>query len=136
MERAQGQSLENAIIVSRDHAMSIFKKLVEGIAYLHEQGVCHRDLHPSNVIIGESGSLKIIDFNAAIKLGKEETKIRGGTGFKWWSAPETRTELTYGLECDSWSLGLIFAFLISGRKPAESKSFQELREEALNCSED
>jgi serine/threonine protein kinase len=107
--------------------MAIFTKLVEGVAYLHKESVCHRDLQLDNVVVSENGSVKIIDFNAAVKLENCDAQMNGGTGLKHWSAPETRTEFSYGLKCDSWSLGLIFAFLISGKEPDESNTFEERR---------
>ena len=88
---------------------SIMTQLFNTVSYLHSKGVCHRDLKPDNILINnENGSLnlidqnvpsksdiqrvsvKIIDFNVAVQLDSEEDKIRGGTGLKEWSAPETR----------------------------------------------
>jgi len=94
------------------------------VAYLHGQGVCHRDLKPDNIVVSDNGIVKLLDFNVA----KRSTKnIVGGTGLKLWSAPETRRALSYSEKCDSWSLGLILATLLSGQFPCEEASFEQRR---------
>ena len=88
---------------------SIMTQLFETIRYLHSKRVCHRDLKPDNILIQSEGGklnkndqhvlnksrnqrvcVKVIDFNVAVQLEGEEDKIKGGTGLKEWSAPETR----------------------------------------------
>lgn len=55
---------------------------------MHEEGrVCHRDLKPDNIIVGDDLLVTLIDFNVAKQI---EAPIHGGTGIKHWSAPETR----------------------------------------------
>ena len=98
-----GKPLSEALI------RSIMTQLFETIRYLHSKRVCHRDLKPDNILIRSEGGelnkneqhvpkksryqrvcVKVIDFNVAVQLDGEEDKIRGGTGLKEWSAPETR----------------------------------------------
>ncbi|KAL0427930.1 UNVERIFIED_CONTAM: Cyclin-dependent kinase G-1 [Sesamum latifolium] len=40
----------------------MMKQLLEGVKFLHENGVMHRDLKPSNILINKKGDLKICDF--------------------------------------------------------------------------
>ena len=46
-------------------AQYIFKQVLEGLAYLHDEKVCHRDIKPSNLLITEKKELYIADFNVA-----------------------------------------------------------------------
>ena len=46
-------------------AQFIFKQILEGLAYLHEERVCHRDIKPSNILITEDKKVYIADFNVA-----------------------------------------------------------------------
>jgi serine/threonine protein kinase len=72
-----------------------------------------------------SETLKLIDFNTAIKFSEKDSPgnlptysnvITGGTGVKTWSAPETRTQLNYSAKCDSFSCGCILFFMLTGRE--------------------
>ena len=58
--------------------------------------------------------IKIIDFNAAVKLEKDDDQIMGSTGLKEWSAPETRTQLYSDLKIDCWTLGCLMFMLCTG----------------------
>jgi cyclin-dependent kinase len=51
--------------LSKKQIQSIFKQIVEGLAYFHEQGFVHRDIKPSNILINEDGTIKIADLGLA-----------------------------------------------------------------------
>ena len=59
-------------------------------------------------------SVKLIDFNVAIKVEDSTSKITGGTGLKEWSAPETRKYLHNDFKIDSWTLGCVMYFICTG----------------------
>jgi serine/threonine protein kinase len=48
--------------------------------------------------------------------------MKGGTGLKEWSAPETRQRLYYGMEIDAWAVGCILYYMLSGNEPFEPSS--------------
>jgi serine/threonine protein kinase len=109
----------------------VIRQLLEAISYLNFQSVCHRDIKPDNLRIdftsdSSSGSrvfdLKVIDFNVACKLDalSDQVSIKGGTGLKEWSAPETRHRLHYGLEIDSWAVGCILYYILTAEAPFKS----------------
>lgn len=62
----------------------------------------------------DSLKVKIIDFNVAVKVDDEDSKITGGTGLKEWSAPETRKFLQNDFKIDSWTLGCVMYYLCTG----------------------
>lgn len=94
MQLAHGQSLDQYEKLENGEVKSIFKELFDTVHYLHSKNICHRDLKPDNIIYdAQTKTLKLIDFNVATKIGKDSGEIRGATGLKFWSAPETRTAL-------------------------------------------
>ena len=52
--------------LSAGYIKCIMHQLLDGLAYLHSQNVIHRDIKSSNIVLTESGILKIIDFNSAV----------------------------------------------------------------------
>lgn len=89
------------------------------------------------MIVTTDNEVKLIDFNVAVGDLKPDSIVCGGTGLKQWSAPETRTQLHYSAQrCDSWSLGMILAFLITGEEPSESVSCEERMTAALSSTSD
>jgi len=80
-------------------------------------------------MIAEDGALpqiKLIDFNVAhgfdVESEGSEIEIKGCTGLKSWSAPETRTQFFYGIESESWSIGCLLYFMIHGAPPFNQDS--------------
>jgi serine/threonine protein kinase len=53
-------------------ARSLFRDLIEGLEYLHTQGIIHKDIKPDNLLITSNGSLKITDFGVAENINNED----------------------------------------------------------------
>lgn len=59
--------------------------------------------------------------------------ITGGTGLKQWSAPETRSQLTYTENCDIWSAGCILYYLITGKELGPDQGGEDKLETVLDA---
>ena len=86
--------------------------LIEGLGYLHEHKIAHRDVKPDNLVCDSDFRLQIIDFDVAIKVEDEGTEIDEYRGTKGWTAPEMGTEdgprLMYSpIKADRWSCGRV-----------------------------
>jgi serine/threonine protein kinase len=74
-----------------DDVASLCFQFIEGVAFLHQHNVAHRDLKPGNVVVDtqcESARLFIIDFGLAQFVESEETMAIGWCGTPSWIAPE------------------------------------------------
>ena len=91
------------------------KQLLEGVAYLHQHGVLHRDLKLSNILVNSDLSLKICDFGLAKIRDEAMTK---GVVTLWYRAPELLLgNKEYTAAVDMWAVGCIFAELLNNGKP-------------------
>ena len=93
------------------------KQILTGFSEIHQLNIVHRDVKPSNIIMG-LGIPKIIDFGVA--FSKESTSLTT-TGFvvgsPAWLSPEQITGKNIGLKSDIFSVGSILAFAASGNSP-------------------
>ncbi|CAH7684630.1 kinase-like domain-containing protein [Phakopsora pachyrhizi] len=95
----------------------IFAQLVDGLAFLHERNVVHRDLKDENVILDEEGNIQLIDFGSAAYI-REGMKFETFSGTLDFAAPEVlRGERHGGKEIDIWALGVLLYVLICGECP-------------------
>ena len=100
---------------------SLTRQTLEGLAYLHREGVLHRDLKADNILLDVDGTCKISDFGISKKsdniYGNDVTNSMQGSVF--WMAPEViRSQgQGYSAKVDIWSLGCVVLEMFAGRRP-------------------
>ena len=121
-----------APVLSAAHVKSYAKQLVEGVAYMHENHVLHRDLKGSNLLISADGQLKIADWGLArswasaaesaalvtlTPSGKyKEPRFTNRVITLWYRPPELLLGAErYGAAVDMWSVGCLVAEVGGGR---------------------
>lgn len=87
------------------------RQMVEGLAFLHSCGVIHRDLKAGNVLLTETGDIKLADFGVSAKSKTPQARRNTFIGTPYWMAPEvvvteTMHDETYDNKADIWSLGI------------------------------
>ena len=55
--------------------MRLLREPIDALTVLHKQGILHRDITPSNLLVQEDGSVKLIDFGAAARMDREQSMI-------------------------------------------------------------
>ncbi|KAF9173733.1 hypothetical protein BGX21_002777 [Mortierella sp. AD011] len=96
----------------------IFKQVLGGLKYLHDNGVVHRDLKPENILVMDKENLtvKISDFGLAKMIG-EAVFFNTICGTPSYVAPEVIRNGNYGKGVDMWSLGVVLYICLCGFPP-------------------
>ncbi|NVB84752.1 MAG: serine/threonine-protein kinase PknK, partial [Kofleriaceae bacterium] len=98
---------------------SVLAQLAEGLAFLHARGVIHRDVKPSNVIVGD-GTVKLLDFGLALERRRAEIELARETrvvGTVAYLAPEYLERLDISPAMDVYALGVLAFELVTGAPP-------------------
>ena len=99
-----------------DMAKFYAAQLVIAVGHLHERGFMHRDLKLENIMMDESGYIKIIDFGLAkIIVSDEFSYTQCGT--PEYFAPEIILDQGYDLKVDWWAVGILIYELVFGKTP-------------------
>ncbi|QPC62264.1 hypothetical protein HYE67_004495 [Fusarium culmorum] len=100
---------------------SLTRQTLSGLAYLHREGILHRDLKADNILLDLDGTCKISDFGISKKTdniyGNDKTNSMQGSVF--WMAPEViRSQGEgYSAKVDIWSLGCVVLEMFAGKRP-------------------
>lgn len=104
----------------------MFKKILQGVDYLHKTGIAHRDLKLENIIIDKERNIKIIDFGFATQCTKQD-KGRVFCGTPSYMAPEIVNQQEHNyIKADIWALGIILYALLSGKFPFKAQNDKDL----------
>jgi mitogen-activated protein kinase kinase kinase len=110
--------------LSESLAKNYLGQILEGLAFLHAQGIWWRDLKAANCLLSADGKVKLSDFGCS----KRKEKLQATFGEKTllaetvigsipWMAPEVITQTGYTDKADIWSLGILSLELVLGKNP-------------------
>ncbi|SCU78500.1 LAME_0A04698g1_1 [Lachancea meyersii CBS 8951] len=106
-----GLLMNEQIKFSSANCKHIFKSLLEGIQYLHQNNILHRDIKGSNILINNKGQLKITDFGLARKM-RDDSDYTNRVITLWYRPPELLMGSTnYGTAVDMWGCGCLLVEL-------------------------
>ena len=99
-------------------AARIGLEILEVLRAAHARGIVHRDVKPANVMVNDSGRVRLGDFGVAAILDDPTVSTSGAvTGSPAYMAPEQATAKGARPESDLWSLGATLYFAVEGRPP-------------------
>jgi serine/threonine-protein kinase len=102
MELVDAATLEKRIPKSHAQAVRIFAHVAEGLSHMHGRGYVHADMKPSNILVNDDGTVKIIDLGQACKIGTVKERIQGTPGYM---APEQAHRQAITPKTDIYNFG-------------------------------
>jgi eukaryotic-like serine/threonine-protein kinase len=122
MEYVAGANLARAIEqrgpMPPDTAAPLLARVADALAAAHEAGIVHRDVKPSNILLGDDGGVKLSDFGIARGLADASLTQTGlVTGSPAYLSPEVASGSSATPASDVWSLGATMFHALGGRPP-------------------
>ncbi len=100
-------------------------KCCGALDYAFREGIVHRDIKPANLMIAQGTEVKIADFGAAL-LRQAQTSQTAAMGSPYYMSPEQIEGRTLTLHSDMYSLGVSLYELLTGSRPFDGKTMEEL----------
>ncbi|KIJ51517.1 hypothetical protein M422DRAFT_26923 [Sphaerobolus stellatus SS14] len=102
--------------LGEDAVRFMVAEISSALAYLHQNGICHRDVKAENILLDSQGHAHLTDFNAAFRFTEGEYR-REVVGTMVYMAPEMLDRKGYSWQIDYFSLGVTAYEYLFGRRP-------------------
>ena len=120
MELVEGETLSDTIgrgPIPQDRTARIGASVAQALAYVHAQGLVHRDVKPGNVLIGRDGRVRLTDFGIARLVDSARVTSTGMmVGTASFLAPEQVAGEPVGPPADVYALGLVLLECLTGQR--------------------
>ncbi|MDL1875290.1 tetratricopeptide repeat protein [Cytophagia bacterium CHB2] len=120
MEFIDGKELQQVASgrLQVEKIIEIATQIAEGLQAAHAKGVTHRDIKSSNIMVTESGQVKIMDFGLAkIAGGAQLTKDHSTLGTAAYMSPEQARGEPVDHRTDIWAFGVVLYEMLTGQLP-------------------
>ena len=113
--------------LSVDERLRLFRQVFAAVGHAHGKLIVHRDLKPANILVGNDGSVKLLDFGVAKLLGAQDgdelTTIGSSRRFTpEYASPEQLRDEPISAASDVYALGVVLFEVLSGRRPYDVAS--------------
>lgn len=112
MELVDGTPLDQRLPPSLLDQIDTFVQAAEGLKAMHLLGYAHCDIKPNNILRGDSGQVKVIDFGQSCKIGTVKERIQGTPDY---IAPEQVNRRPISVQTDVFNLGATIYWAFCGR---------------------
>jgi serine/threonine-protein kinase len=131
MEYVDGECLEDLIerrVFSVEDSLRVFAEICEAVAYIHGNGIVHRDIKALNIKLTASGTAKLLDFGIAKDAYSHNLTHTGKIiGTPHYLAPEQLEGAPASPQTDVWALGILLYKMLTNNLPFDTDSLEGLR---------
>lgn len=114
--------LDDGVPEARVPTLRRVLRACEAIAYAHSRGVVHRDLKPTNILLGEFGETRVADWGLALRDEEPDPSDGQPVGTPGWMSPEQEAGERATSRSDVWSLGAILAAVLADEDLPEARA--------------
>jgi len=136
MEFIDGQNLNyflnTGIMFSLEDTLMIIDQVADALNYAHQQGIVHRDIKCSNIMLQKGLKVKVMDFGIARLATSTLTREGQYLGTPNYMSPEQIKGKSIDKRSDIFSLGIVFYRLLTGERPFQADSFAAISYKILN----
>jgi eukaryotic-like serine/threonine-protein kinase len=126
MEHLPGRTLKEIVTteapLAQERVVDLGTQILHAAGFAHRHGVIHRDFKPHNVIVDDSGSVKVTDFGIARAGASEMTETGSIMGTAQYLSPEQAQGHAVTAASDLYSIGVMLYEMLAGRLPFEGDS--------------
>jgi serine/threonine-protein kinase PpkA len=130
MEYFPGGTLADIIEtrLSARQALSLLAQAAAGLREIHNHGIVHRDVKPANLMARTDGTIALVDFGIAKRLGEDLGRTMHGEvfGTPYYISPEQTEAQPATARSDLYALGVIFYEMLLRRRPFEADGVAEV----------
>jgi serine/threonine protein kinase len=126
MEHVKGETLGELLEKGKPtlaETLRIARDVLEALSFAHAQGIVHRDVKPSNIMVTSEGHGKIMDFGIAHVMGSELTAGGDLLGSPYYMAPEQLAKGPITARTDLFSFAVVLYRMLTGVLPFTGDSF-------------
>jgi hypothetical protein len=125
MELLEGRDIVEYVAGDLARIRSAFGQLALGLAALHAAGRVHRDVKPSNILVGVDGRVVLLDFGLVAELSADSrTSEPQVVGTAMYMSPEQAASKPVGPESDWYSMGVVLYEALAGKLPFEGPALE------------
>ena len=115
--------IKNEGNLNASQAKFYLAEIVLALEDLHKRNIIYRDLKAENILLTQSGHVKLIDFGFSKQLKDiKKDRVMTNCGTRTYAAPEVMMGGKYNYKADIWSLGILICELVGGFTPFRSSS--------------